>query len=161
MSVPLTQALAAMNKIVAILLLLVGSLFSFRVSACHRISPDRDSLGQYSAVFLGRVTGIHLDGYENHLLGKGDANLGGQLLTITDGSTPVSVTTVVSRAIRGAPTSPLRLQLVGCTKPLPVLKQRGLFFVARDGQSAVTIWESDSRAFSNWVKLLRVQPDSR
>jgi hypothetical protein len=150
-----------MYRLLAILSLLLGSLTSFSADACHRISPDPKSLDQYSAVFLGAVTGIHLDGYESRLLGKPDSVTDGQAITLTDGSSPVSVTTVATQFVRGAPKAALTLRLVGCTNFLPALRERGLFFVNPDGTSAVTVWESSPKEFAHWLEQLGIQSDGR
>ena len=115
-----------------------------QVIACHRIYPQPDSPEQYSAIFVGTVTGIHLASYEKHLLGQQDfvdPHLGG--VTIVDGSGQVVVDAVVLNTIRGAPPRSLSVSLVGCTAPLPELKQSGLFFLSLDGTSAVTVWDSE------------------
>jgi hypothetical protein len=147
-----------MCRFSSLLLLLLSSLASFGAAACHRISPSPE-LDGYSAVFLGTVTGIHLHGYENRLLGKSDRSIDGQPLTLTDGSSPVSVTAVATRSVRGASEAPLALQLVGCTTALPALKERGVFFVNPDGASAVAVWESSPQEFAHWLKQLGLQPD--
>jgi hypothetical protein len=150
-----------MCRPLALLFILLGSLASFGAAACHRISPDPESLDRYSAVFLGTVTGIRLDGYESGLLGKPDASVDGEAITLTGGSSPVSVTTVATKSVRGAPKAPLTLRLVGCTTALPALRERGLFFVNPDGTSAVTVWESSPQEFVRWLKQLGIQSDGR
>ena len=150
-----------MYRFLAIISLLLGSLASFSAAACHRVSPDPKSLDQYSAVFLGAVTGIHLVDYESRLIGKPDGVIDGQAITLTDGSSPVSVTTVATQSVRGASKAVLTLRLVGCTNSLPALRERGLFFVNPDGTSAVTVWESSPQQFAYWVEQLGIQSDGR
>ena len=150
-----------MPKLSALLLLVLSSFASFGAAACHRISPDSKALDRYSAVFLGVVTGIHLEGYENRLLGKPDVSFGDQNITLIDGSSPVSVTTVSTQSIRGAPNTALTLRLVGCTTSLPALRERGLFFVNSDGTSAVTVWQSSSQEFAHWLKQLGIESGGR
>jgi hypothetical protein len=150
-----------MYRLLAFLSLLLGSLASFSAAACHRISPDPKSLDQYSAVFLGAVTGIHLDGYESRLLGKPDGVIDAQAIILTDGSSPMSVTTVATQSVRGASKTALTLRLVGCTNSLPALRERGLFFVNPDGVSAVTAWESNPQEFAYWLQQLGIQSDGR
>ncbi len=104
---------------------------------------------------------MHLDGYESRLLGKADGSIDGQSFTITDGSSPVSVTSVARAIVRGSPKIPLTLRLVGCTTTLPALKERGLFFVSSDGESAVTVWESSPQEFARWLSKLGMEPDGR
>jgi hypothetical protein len=149
-----------MCRFLSLIFLLLGLLASFDAAACHRISPV-EPLDQYSAVFLGVVTGIRLDGYESRLLGRADGFIDGHPFTLTDGSSPVSVTTVAIDSVHGAPQSPLALRLVGCTTALPSLKERGLFFVSADGTTAVTVWESSPQEFIRWLKQLGIQPGGR
>ena len=150
-----------MHRLSAPLLILIGLLASFDAAACHRISPDAKALNSYSAIFLGVVTGIHLDGYENRLLGKPDGFIDGEGITITDGSSPVSVTAVSINSVRGSSNNVVTLRLVGCTTALPALREQGLFFVNSDGKSAVTVWQSNSSEFTDMLKQLGVQPDGR
>ena len=150
-----------MCRLSSLIFLLLGSVASFGAAACHRISPDPNSLKGYSAFFLGTVTGIHLEGYERRLLGKSDGSIGDQTFTLTDGSSPVSVTAVATKAVRGTPKLPIVVQLVGCTTSLPALKERGVFFVHSDGTSAITVWESSRQEFAHWLKKLGIKPDGR
>ncbi len=139
--------------------LTLGLLWNANATACHRISPS-GPLEHYSAIFLGVVTGIRLHGLENRLLGRGDFVLDGQPLTITNGASPVSVTTVATLSVRGSPESPVTVRLVGCTFALPALNERGLFFVQPGGESAVTVWESDAPQFSRWLDQLGIPLDA-
>ena len=133
---------------------LLLAAFSAPSIACHRITPDRAPLDTYTAVFLGRVTGIHLLGYENALTGRPDGFIGGEPFNLADGSGTVEVSAVPSRVAQGNPAKSVRVRLVGCTAPLPSLKERGLFFVNSEGGSAVTVWESDSETFNRWLNRL-------
>jgi hypothetical protein len=150
-----------MCRFLRIFLLVLGALASFSAAACHRVSPNPKALDGYSVIFLGTITGIHLDGYEAKLLGKPDKSFAGQTLTITNGSSPVSVTAVPTELFRRTAKAPAVLQLVGCTIALPALKERGLFFVKSDGVSAITVWESSPQEFAHWLNQLGVQPDGR
>jgi hypothetical protein len=107
------------------------------------------------------VTGIHLDGYERQLLGKPDVTIDGEAIILTDGSSPVSVTTVPTKSVRGALSGVQTVELVGCTTELPTLRERGLFFVDQDGTSAVTVWESSGHEFAYWLKQLGIESDGR
>ena len=149
-----------MSKLIATVGLLLATCSAPSV-ACHRIAPDRAHLAGYKAVFLGQVTGIHLLGYENALAGRPDGHIGGEPFNITDGSAPVEVSAVPSEVVRGNPGKSVQIRLVGCTAPLPALKERGLFFVNPEGDSAVTVWESDSEAFNFWLKRLGLTSDGR
>jgi hypothetical protein len=133
---------------------LLLAAFSAPSVACHRIAPDRAPLDSYTAVFLGHVTGVHLLGYENALTGRPDGFIDGEPFNLADGSEPVEISAVPSKVAQGNPAKSVRIRLVGCTAPLPALKERGLFFVNPEGGSAVTVWESDSEAFNLWLKRL-------
>jgi hypothetical protein len=137
------------------------AIFSAPSIACHRITPDRTSLDRYTAVFLGQVTGIHLVGYENAIAGRPDGFIGGKPFNVADGSETVEVSAVPSKVARGNPDKSVQIRLVGCTAPLPALKERGLFFVNLGGDSAVTVWESDSKAFTFWLERLGLTADGR
>jgi hypothetical protein len=150
-----------MCRFLSLFLLVLGALTSFSAAACHRISPNSDALDGYSVIFLGTITGIHLDGYEAQLLGKVGKSVVGQTLTLTDGSSPVSVTAVPTESVRGIAKAPAVLRLVGCTTALPALKERGLFFVNSGGESAITVWESNPQEFAHWLNQLGVLPDGR
>ena len=138
------------------------ALLALPALACHRITPDRTLVEEYEAVFLGRVTGIHLVGYENSLAGRPDAyieGVGG--INITDGSAPVMINAVPLRVHHGKPEKTVEVRLVGCTDPLPNLKERGLFFVHPESGSAVTVWESDEEPFAFWLNHLGLGGDER
>jgi hypothetical protein len=94
-------------------------------------------------------------------LGKPDGFIDGEGITITDGSSPVSVTAVSINSVRGSSNNVVTLRLVGCTTALPALREQGLFFVNSDGKSAVTVWQSNSSEFTDMLKQLGVQPDGR
>ena len=126
--------------------------------ACNRVLPHAEQLDQYSSVFVGHVTGLHLEGYENELLGKPDVvdpELGP--LVITNGAMPVSVNVAVTRAISGSASGGVKLRLAGCTFDLPELKQRGVFFVLPNGEFTAVVWERDSSGFQGWLSKLGVQ----
>ena len=145
---------------IAIAILL--ALPSAQSLACRRITPNQDSIDTYSSVFLGRVTGIHLSGYENSLISKPDGyieGIGG--FNITDGSASVVITTVPLKVHHGSPGKVAEIELVGCTSPLPSLKDRGLFFVNPESRSAVTVWESDTKSFQYWLEYLKLSGHDR
>jgi hypothetical protein len=138
------------------------ALSSTQSLACRRITPNQDSINSYSTVFLGRVTGIHLAGYENGLIGKPDGyieGIGG--FNITDGSASVVITAVPLKAHHGNPDKIVEIELVGCTNPLPNLKERGLFFVNPKSESAITVWESDTKSFQYWLEYLKLSGHER
>jgi hypothetical protein len=150
-----------MGKILLVLASFL-TLVASPVHACHRITPDRMPIEEYEAVFLGRVTGIHLVGYENSLAGEPDAHiegLGG--INFTDGSAPVTVNAVPLSVHHGNPESRVEVRLVGCTGSLPNLKDRGLFFVHAEAGSAVTVWESDKDMFVYWLERLGLDGGER
>lgn len=147
-----------------ILTALVGflALLALPAQACQRITPDRTPLEDYGSVFLGRVTGIHLVGYESSLAREPDAyveGVGG--INVTDGSATVVVNAVPLGVHHGEPAKPVEVRLVGCSAPLPNLKERGLFFVHADSGSAVTVWESDEELFTYWLDRLGLDADER
>ena len=128
--------------------------------ACHRDYPDLESLEKYSAIFLGNVTGIHLDDYENRLLGQPDGLVAGTEFTIVDGSGAVTVDVVILSSFRGKPPHSIAVRLVGCTAPLPQLKQSAVFFLLPDGTSAVTIWDSNDAFAPTLSRLEKSKHDS-
>ena len=139
----------------------VLSVLSTPAFGCHPITPHRAPMESYDAVFLGQVTGIHLVGYENSLIGEPDAYVDGRGLTLTDGSAPVMVNAVPTKVHHGDPGRSVELRLVGCTAPLPELKERGIFFINPGTTSAVTVWESDEEAFLYWIERLGLSGDER
>lgn len=149
-----------MGKFVALAALVACTLLPNAATACHRMAPTPEALDQYQSVFLGSITGIHLKGYENKLLGKPDL-VGPQLgaIVITDGSAPVDVHVAVTQPIRGNASGAVELSLAGCTYDLPQLKDRGIFFVLPDGEVAAVAWESDSVVFGSWLSRLGVARD--
>lgn len=147
-----------------ILTALVGflALLALPAQACHRITPDQTPLEEYESVFLGRVTGVHLVGYESSLAGEQNANIDGVGgINVSDGSAPVVVKAVPLSVHHGEPAKPVEVRIVGCTAPLPNLKERGLFFVHPDSGSAVTVWESDEELFTHWLDRLGLDGDER
>lgn len=134
---------------------------SLDAAACHKVSPNPDWTKEYSSVFLGTVTGIHLDGFEQRLLTEHHGRIYDQFFSFLDGSSPVSVDVVSTNVVSGKATSKMTLRLVGCTTSLPSLKERGIFFVREAGQSAVTVWESDTKPFNYWFEKLQLKQDGR
>ena len=160
--VGLIQALAVMAKFVALAILLSAASLPAIADACRRMTPNTEALEQYTSVFVGRVTGLHLKGYENRLLGKPDLidpELGP--VTITNGASPVSVNVAVTQLVRGPASGAVELSLAGCTFELPQLRDRGIFFVQPDGAFAVVIWERDQAAFNAWLSRLGVAQNDR
>ena len=149
-----------MVRSVALALCLGAALFPTAASACQRMVPDPVALDGFAAIFIGHITGIHLEGYENRLLGKPDLvdpELGA--LTITNGASPVGIRVVVSREIRGAASNPMEFHLAGCTFDLPQLQARGIFFVLPGGTSVVVAWEEDQAAYRALLARLGVERD--
>lgn len=148
-----------MCKLAGLIVVAILSLVSTAALACHRITPHRAPVESHDAVFLGRVTGIHLVGYENSLIGEPDAYVDGRGVTLTDGSAPVMVNAVPLKIHHGESGGSVELRLVGCTAPLPELKERGIFFINSGTTSAVTVWESDEEAFHYWIDRLGLSDD--
>ncbi len=160
--VGLTQVLAAMCKSSVLAVLIALSAAPGVAGACRPVLPQADQLERYTSVFVGHVTGLHLEGYENKLLGTPDlldAELGP--LVITNGASPVSVNLAVTKAIRGPASGALALRLAGCTLDLPHLKDRGVFFVLPDGKFTAVVWERDASAFQGWLTRLGLAQDGR
>ena len=150
-----------MCKLPALVVLVAAALLPGVADACRRMAPSADALEQYSAIFVGRVTGLHLVGYENGLIGNPDLldpTLGA--ITITNGANPVALRVAVTQPIRSA-SGALELGLAGCTFDVPDLKDRGIFFVQPDGESALVVWEQDQSSYKQWLKQLGVADDGR
>ena len=149
-----------MVRSISLALFLSTVFFSAAAGACQRMVPTLDALDDYAAIFIGHITGIHLEGYENRLLGKpdlADPELGA--LTITNGASPVGIRTVVSHEIRGPASGAIELQLAGCTFDVPRLRERGIFFVLPGGKSVVAVWKDDQAAYNTWLARLGVPRD--
>ena len=143
--------------------LLIAALLSSAsepARACRTIAPNLLDLSRYSAIFVGNVTAIHLVGYERSLLGEGDFEFEGESYTITDGSSEVQVTSVPVFVSSGSSNGAVSVRLVGCTTSLPSLRERGLFFVSKDGESATTVWESAGRQYHEALGALGISPDA-
>jgi len=122
--------------------------------------PALDALDDYVSIFIGHITGIHLEGYENRLLGKHDLvdpELGA--LAITSGASPVGIRAAVSREMRGTASGAVEFHLAGCTYDAPQLRERGIFFVLPGGTSVVVVWEEEQAAYSAWLAGLGVPRD--
>ena len=146
-----------MGKFFALAAFISAFLLPATADACRRMEPSAESLDQYESVFVGRVTGLHLEGYENRLLGKADLvdpELGA--LNITNGASPVSVRVAVSRSIRGSSFGAVELRLAGCTFDLPQLREGGIFFVHPGGEATVVSWERDQATYNTWLTRLGV-----
>lgn len=151
-----------MGRFAAPALLIATALLSMPAFACRTIEPSATTLDQYSSVFVGRVTGLHLEGYENRLLGLPDAvdsELG--QISITNGAAPVSLRVAVLQTIRGPANGAVELRLAGCTFDLPQPKDRGIFFVLPGGSATVVVWEQDQVAFQSWLARLGVAQNDR
>jgi hypothetical protein len=121
------------------------------------MAPSIEKLSQYSAVFVGRVTGIHLKGYENGLLSRPDGvdpEIGA--FSITNGASPVTVYAAVTQNIRGALSGSVELRLAGCTFDPPQLRERAVFFVQPEGTIALVVKEGDGSEFLAWLTRLGV-----
>jgi hypothetical protein len=157
---PLTTALERMFRLSAFLIAALLSAASEPVSACRTIAPDLLDRSSYSAIFVGDVTAIHLVGYERSLLGEGDFEFQGESYTIIDGSNEVRVTSVPVFVSAGTSQGAVSVRLVGCTTSLPALRERGLFFISKDGESAITVWESAGRQYHEALSALGISPDA-
>lgn len=134
--------------------------FAGPADACRDIQPALHDTERYAAIFVGVVTGIHLVGHERALLGVPDGELDGKPLTITGGSSEVRVTAVPRLVATGSADGPQSFGLTGCATSLPGLRERGLFFVALDGGTAVAVWESSEREFAEALRVLRISRDA-
>jgi len=151
-----------MVRLFAVAMVCVASTAPGLATACQRLEPSFQSLDGYTSVFIGRITGVHLAGYEHRLLGEPDAvvpGLGG--LTITDGASPVTVRAVVSRSIRGHSTGAVELSLAGCTYDPPALKDEAIFFVQPGGSAIVVARREHESAFAEWLARLGATQDDR
>lgn len=151
-----------MSRLLALAALLLAGLLPLPGSACQRTSPTDYGLDEYEAVFVGRVTGIHLEGYENGLLAKPDLvdpELGA--ITVTNGASPVNVRVAVTEPIRGTAAAAMDLDLAGCTFDLPELRERGIFFVLADKISTVVVWERDKPEYVEWLRRLGARESYR
>jgi hypothetical protein len=144
-----------MGKVVALAVLIGVALLPSAAQACRRMGPSIEALDQYTAVVLGRVTGVHLEGYETRLLGKPDLmdpQLGA--VSITNGASPVGIRVAVTQTLRGSASGALELRLAGCTIDTPELKERGIFFMLPSGDFTVVAWERNSEQFASWLDEL-------
>ena len=149
------------------LVALAAMAFTVPAGACHRFYPDPENLERYSAVFLGEVTGIRRSGRE-YLLVECDWESPTQSPTddpadeldcieITDGAAPMMMYAFPLQVIAGKADDKIHeVEPVGCTRPWPALGDRGFIFLTGDGQNAITIWESDTKAFKQLAKRLGV-----
>ena len=140
-----------------------------RADAClRRLQPDPERMGDYSAIVLGEITGIHLNAYEDHVLAQqGLLSLppledGGEYIFPISSTAFFQARVLVDQVAKGDATRNLRvLNMGGCMVGVPAPYDRGLFFVsADDGSFAIPVWEKDTEAFSFWMKRLglRVKP---
>jgi hypothetical protein len=130
------------------------AVFAPQCFACHRVTPDMTAPEQYNVILLGRVTGVHLAGYENSLLARPDGEVEGVTFNITDGSAPVTLRVVPVATTSGDTSEVRELNVSGCGARSAELKARGLFFVSQDGDSAIPVWESDGELFATWLQRL-------
>ena len=151
-----------MSRFFGLAAFLGAAVLPATADACQRMEPSAETLDGYESVFVGRVTGLHLEGYENRLLSKPDLvdpELGA--LTITNGASLVSVRVAVSRSIRGPSSGAVELRLAGCTFDLPQLRDSGIFFVHPGGASTVVTWERDQAAYNAWLSRLGIAQNDR
>ena len=151
-----------MGRFAAIVFLIATALLSMPALACRNIEPSATVLDEYSSVFVGRVTGLHLKGYENQLLGVADvvgSDLG--IIRITNGASPVRLRVAVLQRISGPADGAIDLGLTGCTFDVPDLKDRGIFFVRPGGSTTLVVWERDQANFQNWLARLGAAPNDR
>ena len=150
-----------MGRLTALVLFIATALLSVPAFACRNVEPTA-ALDQYSSVFVGRVTGLHLEGYENHLLGVPDVvdpKLGD--IRISNGASPVRLRVAVLQRISGPADGAVDLRLAGCTFDLPDLKDRGVFFIRPDGVATVVVWERDQARFQQWLARLGAAQNDR
>jgi hypothetical protein len=145
-----------MARTLVLVVLLAATCASFPAHACQRMAPSTVAPEGYSAVFIARVTGVHLVGYENGVLSTPDLvdpALGP--LSIRNGASPVTIRVAITQSIRGLMSGALELRLAGCTLSPPALREKAIFFVQPGGNAAIWVSPEDP-AYAAWLARLGV-----
>ena len=131
-------------------LFLFLALIAFPASACRKaFEPNENSLSSYSSIFIGEVTGIHLEDYEAYLLKKPN------FVYVTSSTPGFQADLVISEVLRGEDkSSTAKLRMGGCMVRVPELKQKGIFFVLKGGNTSVAILANDPK-YAHWLSLLK------
>ena len=157
----LTQALAPMLKLRHLVLAAISLSAAFEASACRLVYPDPAKSNEHSSIFLGIVTGVHLAGLENRLLGKPDAHIDGMPVNLTGGASPVVVTVVPLSGPSKLRKAVQELRIGQCRGDVPQLRARGIFFVGANARSAMVVWESETVEFAKWSSRVEVRAHGR
>ena len=137
-----------MNNFILIFFIFSLSV-SFSVSACiARILPDKD-FDKYQTIFIGEVTGVHLQEYQDMMV-KGLREKNGYSV-FTDTTLEYEVTVLPQRLKKGSVTETLKLKISGCGMLEPRVRQIGLFFIKPDGDVNV-LYNGESFAYEDYLE---------
>jgi hypothetical protein len=118
--------------------------------------PVSEDLSEYSAVFLGEVTGIHLTDYEafrarKHPDGKlNDEEIMDHVLV---NNLDFEIRVLVDREFIGLSKGVEVVLLGGCSVEQPKLKERGVFFVRPRPNNSIAVLESEPD-FEHWLSVV-------
>lgn len=112
--------------------------------ACMIPMTISEDLSVYDRIFVGEITGIHLESYE---AAKLRCENPADFYCFGSDSTPrFAIDVVVWQPIRGIVAKRETLKLGGCGVPLPSPLQFGVFFVDDDGANFAEYWDPSDRA---------------
>ena len=124
-----------------ILLILIFTLFTTPLYACKPLNLNKVlNFSNYSDIFIGEVTGVHLNEYEKIILEDVKAGRYGPLPI--KGSKDHTLHIVVTKTFTGNFNGKLVLKTGGCNIMLPTLKERGIFLIDKKTSKVLPIYES-------------------
>ena len=132
-----------MKSIIFAILCTIGS----NASACMaKLMPD-ENFNKYSQIFIGEVTGIHLIDYEKKRLEN--LSKGGNQRWFSDITQPHDLTLVVTKNFIGKPDKLFKLRVDGCGVVIPNPRMLGIFFVDKEHDLVIPIYENEGEIYYN------------
>jgi len=142
------------------LLIVLALLPLGETAACLRpYTPAVYEPSDFSAIFLGEITGVYLTAYESHRLDElhpedieaSDDPFANFFPTSSTASFDVNA--IVLETYRGFPGKSGTYLLGGCRVRVPELKSMALFFVTHDGDTVTVPQESED--FDHWLDVAK------
>ncbi len=133
--------------------------------ACNaKLMPDTKHLERYSMIFIGEVSSVRQDNYEEQTANCYSNGFNTcQAAVITKLSSPVYDIFVLTRiTLAGSPQAIMSMHMQGCGIQVPQLGGYGIFFIPKDKTlPVIPIYQSESFLYSNLLlKLGNLKPAS-
>lgn len=114
--------------------------------------PD-ENFNKYLQIFIGEITGVHLVDYEKKRLE--DLSRDGNQKFIADSTQSHDLTLVVTKIFIGKPDRLLNLRVEGCGIVTPNPKMFGVFFIDKERNLVIPIYETQGEIYNDILIKLR------